>query len=429
MKKFLALLVSLPLFLVSLHLDGSDIPFVMTREEKALLQDQGLQKLTRFQKILDHPNVFKATLTYSDSDLTQVSSVLLPNIPFQITDLRINDQGQSVFQLENGTYVEASNLLVYNDTVYSRETVSEELWTKSEVTTFASPYVSGVGTSSHPVAAYTRFLATEKAETFSGTYYKYSGYGWVHESQLSESDTRMDRVQEVLSQKYNQDNYSIYVKQVQTGKTAGINQTEEMYSASVTKLPILYYTQVMLDKGAIILNTQYDYIPEVNTFSGAYDPSGSGYLSKTADGNHYSVETLLEDVTQHSDNVASNILAYYVTGQFDKSYQKTIKDVLGSKWDMKSREASSEKAGLMMEAIYRQNGRIISYLSQTDFDGSRISKNIDKPVAHKIGDAYDFKHDVAIVYTDSPFILSIFTDRASYDDITAIADDVYAILK
>lgn len=60
-----------------------------------------------------------------------------------------------------------------------------------------------------------------------------------------------------------------------------------------------------------------------------------------------------------------------------------------------------------MEAVYRQNGDIITYLSSTDYDGERISKNIDVPVAHKIGDAYDFKHDVAIVYADSPFILSI----------------------
>ena len=56
-------------------------------------------------------------------------------------------------------------------------------------------------------------------------------------------------------------------------------------------------------------------------------------------------------------------------------------------------------------------------------------KNIDVPVAHKIGDAYDFKHDVAIVYADSPFILSIFTDKEGYDKITSIADDVYGIFK
>ena len=61
-------------------------------------------------------------------------------------------------------------------------------------------------------------------------------------------------------------------------------------------------------------------------------------------------------------------------------------------------------------------------------NGEPISK-ILMSLLHINRDAYDFKHDVAIVYTDSPFILSIFTDKEGYDKITSIADDVYGILK
>ena len=50
-------------------------------------------------------------------------------------------------------------------------------------------------------------------------------------------------------------------------------------------------------------------------------------------------------------------------------------------------------------------------------------------VAHKIGDAYDFKHDVAIVYSESPFIISVFTNHSNYDTISKIANDVYEVLK
>ena len=96
---------------------------------------------------------------------------------------------------------------------------------------------------------------------------------------------------------------------------------------------------------------------------------------------------------------------------------------------MKTREMSSKTAADLMEAIYQQNGEIISYLSSTAFDNARISKDINVQVAHKIGDAYDYRHDVAIVYADQPFILSIFTNNASYDDISNIANDVYNILK
>ena len=39
-----------------------------------------------------------------------------------------------------------------------------------------------------------------------------------------------------------------------------------MYSASVTKLPYLYYVQEQLNKKTISPTTTYKYIPEVNDF-------------------------------------------------------------------------------------------------------------------------------------------------------------------
>ncbi len=42
--------------------------------------------------------------------------------------------------------------------------------------------------------------------------------------------------------------YSIYVKQLNTGKEAGINQDQEMYSASVTKLHIFTMCKEQLNQ-------------------------------------------------------------------------------------------------------------------------------------------------------------------------------------
>ena len=91
--------------------------------------------------------------------------------------------------------------------------------------------------------------------------------------------------------------------------------------------------------------------------------------------------------------------------------------------------ASAQMAGLMMEAIYNQSGYVLESLQSTQFDNQRIARDIPVPVAHKIGDAYDFRHDVAVVYADSPFVLSIFTDQSDYETISKIANDVYGILK
>ena len=202
-----------------------------------------------------------------------------------------------------------------------------------------------------------------------------------------------------------------------------------MYAASVAKLGLLYYAQERLSQEKLALSDEYQYTSAVNGFPGAYDPDGSGKISKMPDDKNYSLENLLKAVAQNSDNVATNILGYYVANQYDKAFQKSVDKAAATLWNMDKKELTARAAGTLMEAVYRQNGDIINYLSSTDYDGERISKNIDVPVAHKIGDAYDFKHDVAIVYADSPFILSIFTDKEGYDKITSIADDVYGILK
>lgn len=53
-----------------------------------------------------------------------------------------------------------------------------------------------------------------------------------------------------------------------------------MYSASVAKLPILYYAQKQLNEGKYKLSSGLKYISAVNDYSGAYDTEGSGSISK-----------------------------------------------------------------------------------------------------------------------------------------------------
>ena len=104
--------------------------------------------------------------------------------------------------------------------------------------------------------------------------------GWVVKESTSEEDNRMSKVQEMLSEKYQKDSFSIYVKQLTTGKEAGINQDEKMYAASVLKLPYLYYTQEKINEGLYQLDTTVKYVSAVNDFPGSYKPEGSGSLPK-----------------------------------------------------------------------------------------------------------------------------------------------------
>ena len=428
MKKLAIILLSTFLFLPR-TVDSTERDGELSEAQKETFSNSTATQLLYFTDVPKAPRLAVASMTYSDLELTSESNMLPKETLLDIAAILPNSKGVKVFQLADETYIEASRNLIFDDSIISSESIDETRWLKNSSSLYSAPYTYGVAKQANTLSAGDKLHLVEKAVTYYGTYYKLENGGWISEEDTSTTDTRMLKVQALLNSKYNKSNYSIYVKQLTTQSIAGINMDQNMYAASVAKLATLYVTQEKINTGELSYSQKWTYIDAVNHFNGSYDPSGSGKLNKDADNKDYSVDELLQLTAKHSDNVAANMLGYYAANQFDSSFYQTVRTIAGQSWDMTGRQLSAHSAGNLMEAIYYQNGRIIDYLSQTDFDTERISKNIPVKVAHKIGDAYDYKHDVAIVYTDSPFILSIFTDKASYDDISQIADDIYNILK
>lgn len=407
--------------------DSTEIPFELTAQEEYELTQTVYDQY--FQTIPQNPNVFQTESIYSDVNLTQVSGQIKPNQDFSITGVAINERKELVYQLDNTHYILASKQLLFDDTIVTESTVEQTYWLKQGFTVLSSPISNQAKELKTDLRAYQAITISKIATTAIGDFAYISDRGWISLKDLSEKDNRMEAVQALLSSNYSKNNIGIYVKDLTTETEAGVNQDKIFYSASIAKLPILYYVQEQLNAGQVALNTTVKYTAESISFNGAYKVSGSGSLSKTPDNKDYTIEELINKTAKESDNVASNLLSYYIANKFDDDFFQVTTAVTGRKWDMVSRETSAQVAGKMMEALYEQNGYVIESLLSTQFDNQRISKDIPVPVAHKIGDADDVKHDVAIVYAESPFVLSIFTDKSSYDEITQIANDIYGILK
>jgi len=407
--------------------DSTEIPFELTAQEEYELTQIVYNQY--FQTIPQNPNVFQTESIYSDVNLTQVSGQIKPNQDFSITGVAINERKELVYQLDNTHYILASKQLLFDDTIVTESTVEQTYWLKQGFTVLSSPISNQAKELKTDLRAYQAITISKIATTAIGDFAYISDKGWISLKDLSEKDNRMEAVQALLSSNYSKNNIGIYVKDLTTKTEAGVNQDKIFYSASIAKLPILYYVQEQLNAGQVALNTTVKYTAESISFNGAYKVSGSGSLSKTPDNKDYTIEELINKTAKESDNVASNLLSYYIANKFDDDFFQVTTAVTGSKLDMVSRETSAQVAGKMMEALYEQNGYVIESLLSTQFDNQRISQDIPVPVAHKIGDADDVKHDVAIVYAESPFVLSIFTDKSSYDEITQIANDIYGILK
>lgn len=427
MKKVFALFLAYaffaPLKIVSTEQVVTEVSNNIQYQMSQILTNQVLD----YKEIPEHPLTLVEVVSYKDVNLTDFAKVIPAETPLKIISLTLNNQLSPVFELSDGTYILASQNIIISDVVLEEVFFEGEFWLEKNFAVYSTPYYVGAKALSTKLEPYSAVKVTKKAQTLSGTYYYIENQGWVSEKFLSPTDNRIKKVQEVINQKYNKGNLSVYVEQISTGLSAGINQDKTMYSASVSKIPLLYYAQHQLNQGKISLGDKVKYEKKVHEFKGAFDPEGSGSISKTADNKEYTIEELMKKVAQESDNVATNILAYYVAEQYGVDYQRVMSEF--PKWDMEKREVSSKTAASLMLAIYEQGGDVIDYLSHTRFDNQRISKDIDVQVAHKIGDAYDFRHDVAIVYTDEPFILSIFTENTNYDEISTIAKDIYTILK
>ena len=327
--------------------DSTEIPFELTAQEEYELTQTVYDQY--FQTIPQNPNVFQTESIYSDVNLTQVSGQIKPNQDFSITGVAINERKELVYQLDNTHYILASKQLLFDDTIVTESTVEQTYWLKQGFTVLSSPISNQAKELKTDLRAYQAITISKIATTAIGDFAYISDKGWISLKDLSEKDNRMEAVQALLSSNYSKNNIGIYVKDLTTETEAGVNQDKIFYSASIAKLPILYYVQEQLNAGQVALNTTVKYTAESISFNGAYKVSGSGSLSKTPDNKDYTIEELINKTAKESDNVASNLLSYYIANKFDDDFFQVTTAVTGSKWDMVSRETSAQVAGKMME--------------------------------------------------------------------------------
>ena len=422
MRKFLVILL-LPIFFKSVQVVSTENPVIIPKQEIYSLT-HGSYDLY-YQDAIESPRFYGETPIYSSEDLIKESGKVNSETKLTVLEWRLNSQGIAVFKLSNNQFVAADKRLVYDESTVN--SVVKQVWLKPEFIIYNSPYDQTEKT--HTLSPYQKIEGDMLVFAEGREFLRLKQGGWISLEDISEEDNRIEKVQELLSSNYQNDHFSIYVKQLSTGKEAGINENQRMYAASIMKLPYLYYVQEKINQGDVQLDTALKYVPEVNEFPGSYKPEGSGSLPKKADNKEYSVKDLIIKTAKESDNVAHNILGYYITNKSDETFKQQMTVLSGENWDVTDKLASAKMAGQVMESIYNQNGFVLESLSKTSYDNQRIAKNISVSVAHKIGDADEFKHDTGVVYTESPFIISIFTKNSDYDTISKIAKDVYEVLK
>lgn len=222
----------------------------------------------------------------------------------------------------------------------------------------------------------------------------------------------------------------IYFIDIGTDTKFGINEDKIFYAASIAKLPALLYTQKLLNESKIHESKAYKYYDYINYVQGAMIRGGTGVLQhKVLEGESIDIKTLVSNSASNSDNLASNMLSYYVCDRNDGEFKKYISYIIGRYINDFKKEFSAKEAAILMKHIYLEGGLTLKSLEDTAWDQVKIPKYLPVKCAHKVGFNGEYNHDTAIIYDENPYVLAIMTKSESDELISEVAYKCYYEIK
>lgn len=193
-----------------------------------------------------------------------------------------------------------------------------------------------------------------------------------------------------------------------TGKKIAVNGEQRFLSASTIKVPLAMMIADKVANGELKWEDQLIY-KEKDDYE-----EGTGIIVNNIQPS-YSLRTLQEYSIVYSDNIAKNML--YDTFGGDKAGKKAITQHFFQRdTDPENTELSPNEAAEVLTQLFQEKTTnteyqtIYDYMKQTVFHERMDTATTSGKVAHKIGSYDNFIHDIGILETDHPFILTIYTD-------------------
>lgn len=248
--------------------------------------------------------------------------------------------------------------------------------------------------------------------------------------ETSELTRYYEKVNQILQTKAKefQGDVGITYVDLTTGKQLSINGSKEFYSASTIKVPLAMMIADKVQAGnlhwedTLTYNEQNDY------------EEGTGIIINNIQPT-YSLRTLQEYNIIYSDNIAKNML-YDVFGGSVKAKQALYAQFLQKETDWDDAKFTSEDAAKILKRLYHEKATnaeyqtIYDYMKQTVFHERMETATTTGKVAHKIGSYGGNLHDIGILETSHPFILTVFTNGptdAGKAFIASLTDQLWTV--
>lgn len=213
-----------------------------------------------------------------------------------------------------------------------------------------------------------------------------------------------------------------YYKNLATGETFGIRQTQAFEAASVIKVPVMIKAFEAFEKGELKPQAVYELKREDKM------PS-CGALNMLHTGIQVTVLDLVTLMIILSDNTAANILIRLLgmeavndcmrrQGLTAESVNRLLFDSEKSAQGIQN-YVSPEGMGILYERMYRKelvspqaSGQMLHILLNQRLNG-KMPFYLNADIAHKTGEDDGITHDTGIVYAQQPFIACFNSNRTN----------------
>ncbi|CDM68245.1 putative membrane protein [Clostridium bornimense] len=195
---------------------------------------------------------------------------------------------------------------------------------------------------------------------------------------------------------------------IKTKRTISFNGDKTFIAASTSKVPLNMLLLNKVASGEIKEDTTVKYTDE--DYEG-----GAGILQSQDLSSPIDIFTLSKYSIIYSDNIATKMISNLMGGK-DIVY-KQYDDILGYEADHTDNAITANDAAQYLKVLYFNKDdnpyydSLLNNMKNTVYH-DRIDKYIDQSlVAHKIGDYETYVNDIAIVYANAPYILTIYTNN------------------
>ncbi len=213
---------------------------------------------------------------------------------------------------------------------------------------------------------------------------------------------------------FNNSNYSLSFayEDMYTGLHLSYNENQKYFTASTIKAPVEIYLYEQADQGKVDLE---EYI----TYLSNYYLEGSGTIQYQPVGTQYKLRNLVKMALIESDNIAYQMTAYSLKYDDIKNFWK--EKGADNFWSYGIwGDISAHDGSIYMKELYNYSlgntilsNELMDYFYNSVF--GLIEADENTKIVHKSGWHYELIHDMALVFDEYPYTLSIMTNRANAD--------------